>query len=60
LIAGPVLDDRLHSMAMFEYHFTLIVIHVREWFGQANIATMRIYDYQRTRPEDSPTFKVTY
>jgi integrase/recombinase XerD len=27
---------------------------------QADIATTRIYDHRRTRPEDSPTFKVTY
>jgi integrase/recombinase XerD len=33
---------------------------VQEWFGHANIATMRIYDHRRTRPEDSPTFKVAY
>ena len=25
----------------------------------ANIATTRIYDHRKTRPEDSPTFKVT-
>ena len=25
--------------------------------GHANIATTRIYDHRRTRPEDSPTFK---
>ena len=28
--------------------------------GHANIATTRIYDHRRTRPEDSPTFKVAY
>lgn len=33
---------------------------VQEWLGHANIATTRIYDRRRTRPEDSPTFKVTY
>ena len=33
---------------------------VQEWLGHANIATTRIYDHRRTRPEDSPTFKVTY
>jgi hypothetical protein len=30
------------------------------WLGHANIATTRIYDHHRTRPEDSPTFKVAY
>ena len=33
---------------------------VQEWLGHANIATTRIYDHSRTRPEDSPTFKVAY
>ena len=26
----------------------------------ANIVTTRIYDHRKTRPEDSPTFKVSY
>jgi integrase/recombinase XerD len=33
---------------------------VQEWLGHANIATMRIYDQRKSRPEDSPTFKVAY
>lgn len=33
---------------------------VQEWLGHANIATTRIYDHRKTRPEDSPTFKVSY
>jgi site-specific recombinase XerD len=36
------------------------IAKVQEWLGHANIATTRIYDHRRTRPEDSPTFKVTY
>lgn len=36
------------------------IAKVQEWLGHANIATTRIYDRRRTRPEDSPTFKVSY
>ena len=36
------------------------IAKVQEWLGQASIATTRIYDHRRTRPEDSPTFKVAY
>ena len=32
----------------------------KEWLGHANIATTRLYDRRKTRPEDSPTFKVRY
>jgi hypothetical protein len=33
---------------------------VSEWLGHANIASTRIDDHRKTRPEDSPTFKVDY
>jgi site-specific recombinase XerC len=36
------------------------IAKVQEWLGHANIATTRIYDHRKSRPEDSPTFKVTY
>ena len=36
------------------------IAKVQEWLGHANISTTRIYDHRRTRPEDSPTFKVEY
>ncbi len=36
------------------------IAKVQEWLGHASIATTRIYDHRRTRPEDSPTFKVAY
>src|SRR6202007_3045072 len=36
------------------------IAKVQEWLGYANIATRRIYDHRKTRPEDSPTFKVSY
>jgi len=36
------------------------IAKVQEWLGQANIATTRIYDHRKTRPEGSPIFKVNY
>lgn len=36
------------------------IAKVQEWLGHANIATTSIYDHRKTRPEDSPTFKVSY
>jgi site-specific recombinase XerD len=36
------------------------IAKLQEWLGHANIATTRIYDHRKTRPEDSPTFKVDY
>jgi integrase/recombinase XerD len=36
------------------------IAKVQEWLGHANISTTRIYDHRKTKPEDSPTFKVTY
>jgi integrase len=36
------------------------IAKVQEWLGHANIATTRLYDRRRTRPEESPTFRVAY
>ncbi len=36
------------------------IAKVQEWLGHANISTTRVYDHRKTRPEDSPTFKVKY
>ncbi len=36
------------------------IAKVQEWLGHANIATTRLYDRRKGRPEDSPTFKVQY
>jgi integrase/recombinase XerD len=41
-------------------HHQADIAKVQEWLGHANIATTRIYDHRRTRPEGSPTFKVAY
>ena len=31
-----------------------------EWLGHANVSTTWLYDRRKSRPEDSPTFKVEY
>lgn len=36
------------------------IAKVQEWLGHANIATTRLYDRRQSRPQDSPTFKVSY
>jgi integrase/recombinase XerD len=36
------------------------IAKVEEWLGHANIATMRIYDKRKSRPEGTPTFKMSY
>ena len=33
---------------------------VREWLGHVNVSTSRVYDHRKTKPEDSPTFEVSY
>ncbi len=36
------------------------IAKVQEWLGHASSATTRLYDRRKSRPEDSPTFKVVY
>lgn len=36
------------------------IAFVQGWLGHANISTTRLYDRRKSRPEDSPTFKVNY
>lgn len=33
---------------------------VKDWLGHSNISTTQIYDARGEKPEDSPTFKITY
>jgi integrase/recombinase XerD len=36
------------------------IVKVQEWLEHANVSTTRIYDKRRSRPEESPTFKVEH
>ena len=36
------------------------IAKVQEWLGHASISTTRLYDRRKSRPEESPTFKVNY
>jgi integrase len=36
------------------------IAKVQEWLGHSDISTTRLYDKRQSRPEDSPTFKVSY
>lgn len=36
------------------------IAKAQERLGRANVSTTRLYGRWKTRPEDNPTFKVTY
>lgn len=36
------------------------IAKVQEWLGHGNVSTTRLYDRRRNRPEESPSFKVSY
>ena len=36
------------------------IAKVQEWLGHASISTTRVYDRRSSKPEDSPTFRVSY
>jgi integrase/recombinase XerD len=36
------------------------IAKVQEWLGHANLSTTRLYDRRKSKPEDSPSFRVKY
>ncbi|MDA7917689.1 tyrosine-type recombinase/integrase [bacterium] len=36
------------------------IAKVQEWLGHSNVSTTRLYDRRKSKPEDSPTFRVNY
>ena len=36
------------------------IAKVQEWLGHVHIGTTRLYDRRKSRPEDSPTFRIKY
>jgi integrase/recombinase XerD len=36
------------------------IAKVQEWLGHANVSTTRLFDRRKSKPEDSPTFRVKY
>lgn len=36
------------------------IAKVQEWLGHSNVSTTKLYDRRKSKPEDSPTFRVNY
>ena len=61
---GEIEGLEVHSLrataAIYALDHEADIAKVQEWLGHANIATTWLYDKRKSRPEDSPTFKVAY
>ena len=59
---GAVRSDpaELKRLAMAKLEHEADIARVQDWLGHANVSTTRLYDRRDRRPEDSPTFRVSY
>lgn len=55
---GPHALRATAATSALEHHAD--IAKVQEWLGHASISTTRVYDRRGSKPEDSPTFQVTY
>ncbi len=63
-VCGEVKGLRVHSLrataATNALSHDCDIAKVQEWLGHSNISTTRLYDRRKTKPEDSPSFRVKY
>jgi len=64
LAAGIALEDCNHALrktaATNALEHMADIARVRDWMGHEDISTTQVYDGRDSRPEDSPTNKVSY
>ena len=60
LIVPPAEEPAAPTAATNALSHEADIAKVQEWLGHANVSTTRLYDRRKTRPEDSPTFRVKY
>ena len=63
-INAQVIDLRVHSMrataATNAPSNDADIAKVQEWLRHAKVSTICLYDRRKSKPEDSPTFRVKY